>query len=82
MKEHLTIDKTAFENLLEVSSQLTDEHFKAWIRIVYFINKLSTVQNNNEKELKQTIIDILQNIKRFNKASYENNIFVGAKKYK
>lgn len=80
MKRHLTTDKTAFENLLEVSSLLTDDHFKAWIRIVYFINKLSTTHNNNKKELKQCIIDILQNIKRFDKASSKHNIFVGAKK--
>ncbi|WP_457593570.1 hypothetical protein [Hydrogenimonas sp.] len=79
MKNHLCIDKTAFENLLEVASLLTDNHFKAWIRIVYFINKISHIHGNNKNELKQSIIDILQNIKRFDKASYENNIYVGAK---
>ena len=29
------------ENLLDVASHLTDEHFKAWIRIVYFINSFN-----------------------------------------
>jgi len=80
MKEHLLIDKSALENLLEVASTLTDAHFKSWIRIVYFINKLSHTNNNNLKELKSIVIDILQNIKRFDKASYDNHIYVGAKR--
>lgn len=80
MKEHLLIDKSALENLLEVASTLTDAHFKSWIRIVYFINKLSHTNNNNLKELKSIIIDILQNIKRFDKASYDNHVYVGAKR--
>lgn len=79
-KKHLLTDKTAIENLLDVASHLTDEHFKAWIRIVYFINSLSFVEDTDYKEIKKHIKDILMNIKKFDKASYENKIYVGAKK--
>jgi len=78
MKQHLLIDKTALENLLEVASLLSDVHFKSWIRIVYFVNTLSTIKC--DYKLKLSIIDILKYIKRFDKASYSNNIYVDAKK--
>jgi hypothetical protein len=78
MKKLLLIDKTAIENLLEVASLLTDKHFKAWIRIVYYINLLSTISNDNEEKIKEIIIAILQQINNFDDASYTNNIYVGA----
>ena len=77
IRQHLLIDKTAFENLLEVASNLSDTHFKAWIRITYFINKLSLT--NDYKEIQTIILDILQNINRFDEASYNTNIYVGVK---
>jgi len=79
IKHSLLIDKTAFENLLEVASLLTDKHFKSWIRIVYFINKLATIHGNNKKEHKVIIQLILRKIIEFDTASNECNIFVGAK---
>ncbi|WP_141053476.1 hypothetical protein [Aliarcobacter cryaerophilus] len=79
-KKHLLTDKTAYENLLEVASNLTDKHFKVWIRIVYFINILSTVSDDENEEIKKNIIDILNNIKRFDKASYESAIYVDSNK--
>lgn len=79
IKKSLLIDKTAFENLLEVASLLTDKHFKSWIRIVYFINKLAKLHGNNKKEHKVIIQLILRKIIEFDTASNEYNIFVGAK---
>lgn len=78
-KKHLKIDKTAFENLLEVAALLSDEHFKAWIRIVYFINKLDKLHGNDKKEHKVNIMLILREINRFDIASYEHKIYVGSK---
>jgi len=77
-KYHLEIDKTAFENLLEVAALLSDEHFKAWIRIVYFINKLDKIHGNDKKEHKVNIMLILREINRFDKASNEHKIYVGS----
>lgn len=79
-KKHLLTDKTAYENLLEVASNLTDKHFKVWIRIVYFINTLSTVSDDENEEIKKNIIHILNKIKRFDKASYESGIYVDSNK--
>ena len=79
-KNHLMIDKTAIENLLEVASNLTDKHFKCWIRIVYFINSLSLTNDDNKEEIRKNIIDILNNIKKFDEVSFENNIYAGFKK--
>lgn len=80
IKKSLLIDKTAFENLLEVASLLSDKHFKSWIRIVYFINKLAKLHGSNKKEHKIIIQLILRKIIEFDTASHECNIFVGAKK--
>ncbi|MFT5661259.1 MAG: hypothetical protein ACI9TV_001905 [Sulfurimonas sp.] len=77
-KYHLKIDKTAFENLLEVAALLSDEHFKSWIRIVYFINKLDKLHGNDKKEHKVNIMLILREINRFDKASNEHQIYVGS----
>lgn len=79
-KKRLLIDKTAYENLLEVASHLTDEHFKAWIRIVYFINSLSLIDNSKTEEIKSDIISLLTYIQKFDEASFENNIYVGFRK--
>lgn len=79
-KKRLLIDKTAYENLLEVASHLTDEHFKAWIRIVYFINSLSLIDNSKTEEIKSDIINLLTYIQKFDEASFENNIYVGFRK--
>jgi len=76
-KEHLIIDKSAIENLLSVASSLSENHFKAWIRIIYFINKL---ENQIEfDDLKVIIIEILKNMQKYDKASYDNNMYVGAR---
>lgn len=80
MKKHFMIDKSALENLLDVASFLTDRHFKVWIRIVYFINILSTTDDENIDEIKKIIIKILVKIKKFDKASYDSKIYVGAEK--
>jgi|GEM_PF-931179 len=77
IKEHLLIDKSAFENLLEVASRLSDAHFKSWIRITYFINSLSRI--DDDENTKKAIIDILQNINKFDEASFKSKIYVGAK---
>jgi len=76
--KHLQIDKTAFENLLEVAALLSDEHFKSWIRIVYYINKLETLSDTDVKEYKVTIMLILREINRFDTASYEHKVYVGS----
>jgi hypothetical protein len=76
IKSHCLLEASTLGNLLPVASQLTDEHFKAWCRIVYFANKISI--SDNPSDIQKYTIDILQNMKRFDTASFANKLYVGA----
>ena len=76
IQEHCTREVETFGNLLPVASELTNNHFKAWCRIVYFINCIA----NRKEPIGTATIDILQNIKRFDTASHERSLYVGAEK--
>lgn len=72
IKKHCKLEYYSLNNLLIISSKLSNHHFKSWSRIVYFVNLI----NYNDNVGKKDIIDILNNIKKFDKASYENKIYV------
>lgn len=69
------VDLNTFGNLLPVASELTDEHFKAWSRILYFMVRISKNLGDDVESIKY----ILNNIKRYEKASHASGIYVGSK---
>ena len=69
------IDLNTFGNLLPVASELTDEHFKAWSRIVYFMVRISKGLGEDEESIKY----IITHIKRCESASHASGIYVGSK---
>ena len=67
-------DFSTLENLLPVAAELTNEHFKSWSRIVFFVNAIA----KNTTSVEQDVMDIIQNIKRFDNASDSHRLYVGA----
>ena len=67
-------EKEIFNNLIPVASDLTNDHFKAWVRIAFFMNAISSKSETTS----HASVKILQNIKRFDKVSYTSNLYVGA----
>jgi len=74
IQKHCKRESSTLDNLLPVASELTNEHFKAWCRIVYFVNCIA----KDEEPISTSTIDIIQNIIRFDTASYERKLYVGA----
>lgn len=74
IQNHCTLENDTFSNLLPVASELTNEHFKAWCRIVYFVNCIS----QRIEPVGKSTVDILQNIKKFDTASFDEKLYVGA----
>ncbi|MCE9841354.1 hypothetical protein LZ636_16915 [Proteus terrae] len=75
VKKYCDNQKDVFNNLISVSAELENEHFKSWARISYFINAIST----NEEKTSVAMIEILKNIRRFDKTSHDSELYVGAK---
>jgi hypothetical protein len=76
IEEYCLKEKEIFNNLMSVSSELENDHFKSWVRISYFMNSIV----NQGEEVNHAVINILENIKRFDNTSHENNLYVGADK--
>lgn len=74
IQEHCAREASTLDNLLPVASKLTNDHFKAWCRIVYFTNCIAT----QKEPVSKATIDIIQNIKRFDSASHDRKLYVGA----
>ncbi|WP_440800485.1 hypothetical protein [Serratia marcescens] len=68
-------ERDIFNNLIPVSSELENDHFKSWVRIAYFINAVVT----GEERTSHAMIKILENIMRFDKESHDKHLYVGAK---
>lgn len=69
-------EKEIFNNLIPVASQITNNHFKSWVRIAYFMNSISF--ESKSKGIDHDVIKILQHIKEFDNASFQSNLYVGA----
>jgi hypothetical protein len=67
-------EKEIFNNLIPVASDLTNDHFKSWVRISYFMNAIVTRNDSTS----HAVVKILQNIKRFDSESYKYGLYVGA----
>ncbi|EHK9050636.1 hypothetical protein LT010_17060 [Vibrio cholerae] len=79
--EHCQIDIDALTALLPVAADLSEEHFKSWSRIVFYIKKSSQLDINDPKDFEkfnEYIVKLLDYIRRFDKASFDNNIYHGA----
>jgi hypothetical protein len=74
IQEHCSRESSTLDNLLPVASELTNDHFKAWCRIVYFVNCIAKAN----EPVSNSTIDIIQNIKRFDTASFDKKLYVGA----
>ncbi|RHG42845.1 hypothetical protein [Escherichia coli] len=61
-------------NLIPVSSELENDHFKSWVRIAYYMNAVA----NGQEKASVAMIKILENIKRFDKESHDKKLYVGA----
>jgi len=66
--------KDFFYNLLPVASELSNDHFKSWNRITYFMNAISS----ESEDVTFSTIKILQHIKIFDHASFSKKLYVGA----
>lgn len=67
-------EKEIFNNLIPVASDLTNDHFKSWVRISYFMNAI----DSKSEKTSHSVVKILQNIKRFDHESFKNKLYVGA----
>ncbi len=76
IQQHSIRERRTLESLLPVASELTNEHFKAWSRIVYFINSIA----DSQEPISKSTVDILQNIKRFDSESYKRKLYVDGDK--
>ncbi|MCD9516786.1 hypothetical protein GLP23_18195 [Photobacterium carnosum] len=72
IQQHCIRESRTLGNLLPVASELSNEHFKAWCRIVYFINSIA----GSQEPISKSTIDILQNIKRFDSESFKRKLYV------
>jgi hypothetical protein len=75
IKKYCDNQKDIFNNLISVSAELENDHFKSWARISYFISAISS----GEEKTSTATLEILKNIKRFDKTSSESGLYVGAK---
>ena len=79
--KHAQVDVDALTALLPVASDLSEEHFKSWARIVFYIKKSSMLDSSkpgDSARLDSNIIKLLDYIRHFDKASFDNQIYHGA----
>ncbi len=79
--DHCSVDVDALTALLPVASDLSEEHFKSWARIVFYVKKsslLDITQAEGFSELDHHILKLVDYIRRFDKASFDNKIYHGA----
>lgn len=74
IRYHCASEASTLENLLPVASELSNDHFKYWCRIVYFVNGIA----RSQESINKSTTSILINIKRFDTASHEQKLYVGA----
>ncbi|WP_063658741.1 hypothetical protein [Aliivibrio fischeri] len=79
--KHCQIDIDALTALLPVAANLSEEHFKSWARIVYYVKKSSmlNIENPEEFELFNEYIEkLIDYMRRFDRASFDNQLYHGA----
>ena len=73
LRTHCIHEASTMEDLLSIASQLTNGHFKAWCRIVYFINRIAHSQDPSH--ITTYTSNILKHIKNFDTASHEYELY-------
>src|SRR5690554_7649992 len=53
---HCKRDSNTLENLLPVASELTNEHFKSWSRIVHFVNNIRSEEHTSELQSRPHLV--------------------------
>lgn len=79
--QHCKIDIDALTALLPVAADLSEEHFKSWARIVFYVKKSSMLNIRDPHDFEkfdEHIVKLLDYIRRFDKASFDNKIYHGA----
>lgn len=79
--QHCKFDIDALTALLPVAADLSEEHFKSWARIVFYIKQSSMLNISDSEEFEkfdEHIAKLLDYIRRFDKASFDNKIYYGA----
>jgi hypothetical protein len=74
IEKHCNRELATLNSLLPVVAELSNDHFKSWTRIVFYVNSIS----HQEGQVSQNVVNILQNIKRFDRASFNSELYVGA----
>lgn len=62
IKKHVETELSSFHSLFPIVAEVSDEHFKIWGRIVYFLTKVS-----HGEDLASNMITVLQKIKKFDR---------------
>lgn len=75
IKKYCESEKGIFSNLIPVVSELTNDHFKSWVRIAYYMNAI----DSEKEEATKSVVEILKNIKRYDSESFNNGLYVGSK---
>jgi len=63
-------EKEIFNNLIPVASGLTNDHFKAWVRITYFMNEIASKNG----KINANTVKLIKKIKLFEEASYAQGV--------
>ena len=74
IEEHCIMELSTLNSLLPVAAELSNDHFKSWTRIVYYVNSIS----NKKGLVSSNVANILKNINRFDRASFNGKLYVGA----
>lgn len=66
IKKHVEIELPSFHSVFPIVAEVSDEHFKIWGRIVYFLSKVANGDN-----VVSDMITVLQKIKKFDEKTEE-----------
>ncbi|WP_018416157.1 hypothetical protein [Teredinibacter turnerae] len=75
IQKYCESEKDIFSNLIPVVSELTNDHFKSWVRIAYYMNAIDSKKEKTSK----AVVEILKNVKRYDSESFKNGLYVGSK---
>lgn len=72
LRKHLKSESQSYKHCLPVAADISEAHFKAWMRLIYFTDVICRSRNIGKKE----ILDLLKQLDRFDKASFDEKIYV------
>ncbi|HHK8488971.1 TPA: hypothetical protein ACQYCV_004623 [Vibrio parahaemolyticus] len=66
IQNHVSIELASFHSLFPIVAEISEDHFKTWGRIVYFLTKVA-----KGDDIESNIIAVLQKIKKFDEKTGE-----------